>query len=220
MTFCEGDLIAVNTDTIHRLYSDSEISYYYLIIDDEFCAENGISTANRVFFTIIHSEIVTRLFCDVVSVFGTYLSVGRDSSSVTAARVRLAVLALLVELCDSHSKIEDRNEKGNKSSELYVKKAITYMNNHYKEPLTLDSISELCGITKHYLAREFKRYTGQTVLTYLNTLRCKNAQLLLTDGKTVTEVAYECGFDSISYFSRTYKKQMGIPPSAATHKKA
>ena len=75
------------------------------------------------------------------------------------------------------------------------------------------SIAAMCGITKYHLAREFKRITGQTVLTYLNALRCKKAQLLLSEGKTVTEAAFESGFESLSYFSRTYKRIMGAPPS-------
>ncbi|MBQ8432508.1 MAG: helix-turn-helix domain-containing protein [Clostridia bacterium] len=64
----------------------------------------------------------------------------------------------------------------------------------------------VCEITECYLAREFKSYTGQTVMTYLNMVRCKNAEICLAEGKSVTETAYECGFESISCFSRTYKK--------------
>ena len=90
-----------------------------------------------------------------------------------------------------------------------------YMEYRYNEQIGLDDLAKFCGITKHHLSREFKRFTGQTVLTYLNTLRCKSAEVCLSEGMSVTETAFECGFESVSYFSRTYKKIMGAPPSAA-----
>ena len=69
------------------------------------------------------------------------------------------------------------------------------------------------NITKFHLIREFKRYTGQTVFTYINILKCKKAQSCLMDGLTVTETATECGFDNVSYFSQVYKKIMGVSPN-------
>ena len=100
----------------------------------------------------------------------------------------------------------------------YIKKVLEYIAEHYTEPLTLEDVADVCGITKYHLAREFKRFTGLTVITYVNILRCKRAEVCLAEGKTVTEAAVESGFDSISYFSRTYKKLMGVTPSEKKHK--
>ena len=95
----------------------------------------------------------------------------------------------------------------------YVKSVIEYINANYSREVNLDELASLCGITKFHLAREFRKITGQTILTYTNILRCKKASVLIAEGKTVTEAALDCGFDSLSYFSRTYKKIMGNPPS-------
>lgn len=96
---------------------------------------------------------------------------------------------------------------------------VEYMNDHYNKRISLDEIAEHVGFNKFYLIREFKKYTGQTPFTYINILRCKKARLCILEGMTVTEAANESGFDTLSYFSRTYSKLMGQSPSAIKVKK-
>ena len=217
MEVCAEDMIVVNSRTIHRLYSETGVSYQFIIIDELFCAENGLSVKERSFTPIVRSEQSRHLFCELVRAIEDYRN-GGNGFQLKAAKARLSVIALLIELCEHHSKIEEHCENRKKPSEEYIKSVISYMADHYREDLTLESLSAICGITKYYLAREFKRYTGQTVFAFLNTLRCKNADICLSEGKSVTEAAYECGFESISYFSRTYKKINGIPPSEFSKK--
>ena len=90
---------------------------------------------------------------------------------------------------------------------------MVHINENYTNPIGLEKISEIMGINKSYLSREFKKYTGQTVHTYINLVRCKKAEQCISDGMTVTEAAMECGFETLSYFSRTYKKLMNASPS-------
>jgi AraC-like DNA-binding protein len=219
MDFTKNDMIIVNSDVLHRLYSVQGISYYYLIIDETFCAENGISTRDRSFTPILREENANRLFEAVVSALGDYYGNREDLFHLNTSKARLAVLSLLIALCENHSLPIDPRVSDKRPSEDYVKRVISYLGDHYREPLTLESLARICGITKCYLAREFKSYTGQTVLTYLNTLRSKHAEACLAEGMSVTETAYECGFESISYFSRTYKKIIGVPPSKIRKKR-
>ncbi|EOU2011906.1 helix-turn-helix domain-containing protein, partial [Clostridium perfringens] len=54
----------------------------------------------------------------------------------------------------------------------------------------------------------------QTILDYINHIRCINARnLILYNGYTISESAYKSGFNNLSYFSKTYKKYMGLLPS-------
>lgn len=220
MEICAGDVILVNSGVLHRLYSQSGIGYRYLIIDESFCDENGISTANRLFTPLTQSEHVNALFADAFYALTAYREEKGDAKALAAAKARGAVLALLIELCEHHAEAQESHAHAESRSEEHIKRAIAYMGDHYREPLSLEVLSSVCGITKCHLSREFKRYTGQTVLTYLNALRCKNAQMCLIEGMSVTETAVECGFESISYFSRTYKRVMGEMPSHALRPRA
>ncbi len=211
--FSCGDIIIVNSDSLHRLYSKTGLDYYYLIIDERFCNENGITTYNKRFKKLFRSEQTVKLFENVVSAMNNYNSQKENLDFLNASKVRLGVLALLIDICENHLENGFSKSKSEKPSDEYVKKVVTYMGEHYNEAVTLEKLAKICGITKHHLAREFKRYTGETVLTYLNIMRCKNASVFMEEGMSVTEAAYECGFESVSYFSRTYKKIMGKAPS-------
>ncbi|MBQ9084626.1 MAG: helix-turn-helix transcriptional regulator [Clostridia bacterium] len=213
LSFSRGDIIVVNSGVLHRLYSESGIDYYYMIVDEVFCKENGIDIERRQFTPLFRSDRVSELLFDAVKTVGCYQEKGDDGFNMRASKARLSVLALLVELCESHSTGTASCQGIAKPSEDYVKRVISYMAEHYSESHSLESLAAICGVNKCHLAREFRRYTGQTVMTYLNTLRCKNAESLIAGGMSVTAAAYECGFGSLSYFSRTYKRLIGSLPS-------
>jgi len=212
LPFSAGDMIVVNSGVLHRLYSDSGICYYYIIIDESFCKENCIYTDRHQFAPLFRSDRARELLFAAAESIAEYQA-RSEERGITAAKARLSVLALLVELCESHSTGTASCQGIAKPSEDYVKRVISYMAEHYSESHSLESLAAICGVNKCHLAREFRRYTGQTVMTYLNTLRCKNAESLIAGGMSVTAAAYECGFGSLSYFSRTYKRLIGSLPS-------
>ena len=204
-------IVVVNSGDLHRICSERGISFYYMIIEERFCRENGIHTAERRFEHIFECDITEQKF---LHAHQTYQNYKNDPSPLNTARLRHTVLDLLIDLYEDHSYDAHVNTASERSPRDYVKNSLDFLAEHFTEPLTLEAVAEVCGITKFHLSREFKRYTGQTVITYINILRCKKAEACLSNGMTVTEAACESGFDSISYFSRTYKKLMGSSPSS------
>lgn len=208
---CAGDVIVFNTNVLHRVHKSDDILYHCVIVDDDFCEGNGIHTSKLIFDKIFRDANTESLCVKAAESCEKYKA---DKSPLSAAKARMSVLALLIDLSENHLKSYERNASSEKNtSEKYVKLIIAYLTENHTETVTLDSLAEMCGINKCHLAREFKRYTGQTVLTYTNLLRCKHAEQCISAGMTVTEAAFECGFESISYFSRTYKKLFGKSPS-------
>jgi AraC-like DNA-binding protein len=95
-----------------------------------------------------------------------------------------------------------------------ISKLLDWIDENYTEHITLDELSEICGISKKYLCGVFKRYTSKTPINYINELRIENACYEMTLGeKNVTEAAYSNGFDDLSYFSKLFKEHKGISPS-------
>lgn len=206
-----GDIVVFNTSVLHRVHKSDDILYHCVIIDDDFCEENGIFTS-KLTFDKIFSDKVTEQLC--ISAAYSCKFYEDSKTTINAAKARLAVLSLLVDLSENHLKIDGSTSSGEKNiSEKYVKRVIAYLTQNHTDAVSLDSLASMCGISKCHLAREFKRYTGQTVLTYTNLIRCKHAEQCIAKGMTVTEAAIESGFESISYFSRTYKKLFGKSPS-------
>lgn len=204
------DLAAVNSGDLHRVYSEEGVMLYCIIIDEKFCTDNGIEV-DRICFERRFQDADTEALC--VAVSACYSAYKEDPTPLNAARMRQTVLQLLIDLCEKHNVRSVSKGKERRSAEMYVKKTLEYLGDNYTKPISLETVANICGITKNHLAREFKRYTGKTVFTYVNILRCRNAELCLSGGMTVAEAGYESGFESVSYFSRTYKKLMGYAPS-------
>lgn len=94
-----------------------------------------------------------------------------------------------------------------------IKGICEYIDTHYGASLTLEAIAEQHFISKCYLSREFKKYTGQTLMEYLRNVRLSQAKvLLLTSELTIAEIARAVGFEYASYFQNVFKKQEGITP--------
>lgn len=100
--------------------------------------------------------------------------------------------------------------------ELYqlVLNAREYLHDNYNTHITLDAMGRDIGLSKYYLHRLFSELLGRTPIKYLNEIRLNEAKAKLTHTqKTISEIAVECGFDNVSYFSNSFRKQMGTSPS-------
>lgn len=81
-----------------------------------------------------------------------------------------------------------------------------YISEHCCEDLTLDYIANLSGFSKFHFSRLFKQFTNMSYYKYLNKKRIEYAEKLLVNKElTITEVALQCGFSSLSAFIRMFK---------------
>jgi len=211
----KGDIVVINTQISHGIKTDSQVEYYYLIIDDDFCKSNGINTSELIFTEYIKSQSLVDVFLEIVNTIEN-----KDSFSETYiyALIRTKVLQLLITMCDCClcENIE-RNISSSMALER-VKETMIYIQKNFTQKLTLDSLAANVNICKNHLAREFKKYTRITIVEYINSLRCKNAQRCILNGESITSAATLSGFDNLSYFSRTYKKHIGLLPSQTINK--
>lgn len=206
--FTENDIVVVNSDTLHTVGSITSLDYCCLIIGSNFCTDNGLAAENLVFHNVIRDLESLALMKAVACAFSDYNS----QKPYAVADCRYVVLGILRKLCRDHSSQQFVNPS--KVSGAHIKKAITYIRTHMDKPLSLDEIADHAGISKYHLCREFKSVTGSTIVSYINILRCSEAKRLIEKGMRVSEAAYSCGFDNLSYFSRIFQKLIGSPPSA------
>ena len=96
---------------------------------------------------------------------------------------------------------------------LQLKQAVEFIDRNYSHPLSLQEISAAASMSPKYFCRFFSEMTHQTPMDYLNRQRIEQAcyQLATTDD-SITEVAFDNGFNDLSYFIRTFKKYKGITP--------
>lgn len=95
-----------------------------------------------------------------------------------------------------------------------VQKVMNYVNLNVAEPLTLKSLASMCFISPSYLSALFKQETGSTLIDYINTQRVNRAaQLLVQNNHTIAAVAEEVGILDVNYFTKIFKKTLGVTPT-------
>ncbi len=91
---------------------------------------------------------------------------------------------------------------------------VSYINTHYNEAITLDTLSSRFFIDKYYLCHAFKKMTGETVTGYLNKKRLTEAKkLLLSADYPISEIFQLVGFQSQNHFNARFKELFGKTPS-------
>lgn len=124
------------------------------------------------------------------------------------------LLSRFTELVVYLSRHYDTLEKGMEGNHLmHLANAISYMEDHYLEPLTLEEIAGKSNISVRHLNRIFRSYYQMTPIAYMLTLRLERAcSLLKHSGLTITQISYECGFNDSNYFTRQFRKAFGVSP--------
>ncbi len=91
--------------------------------------------------------------------------------------------------------------------------AVAYLEKHYKNKAPLSRFCEEKHYSIQYVSKQFKKETGITFLEYLQKVRIKRScDLLIGSELSVTEVAYEVGYDDLKYFQEIFRKIVGMSP--------
>ncbi|MBQ3235202.1 MAG: helix-turn-helix transcriptional regulator [Clostridia bacterium] len=94
-----------------------------------------------------------------------------------------------------------------------VNEIITYLDDKYKEKITLGELAFIFGTNRTTLCKEFKKMTGTTVLEYVADKKIADAKRKIAETNvTFTEISIELNFESIHYFTKFFKKKTGLTP--------
>ena len=95
-----------------------------------------------------------------------------------------------------------------------IKKVRIYVEQNYAKDLILDDVSKEMQISPYYFSKLFKKKTGNTFIEYLTSVRMEKAkELLRNSDMSMKEICVEVGYADANYFSRTFKKNVGVTPS-------
>ena len=123
--------------------------------------------------------------------------------------IKSCLYALCSEYLNSVELVPRDNRRGVLMSDI-----VEYIEANFKKPLTLKEISTHLGYDYCYLSKAFNSFFSTSFSDYLNTFRIDNAISLLTNTNlTITEIAFESGFQSIRSFNNVFKKQTGLSPA-------
>lgn len=139
------------------------------------------------------------------------------SLQVLKAHVKQTIIARrkLYSRFSQDAYIMPANLTDNAIDEEFLQKAIDYISKNLCNPqLSVESIADLFNISRSQVYRKIKALTGQTVVEFIRTVRLKYALKLMEEKRyNLSEIADRSGFNSLSYFTRSFKDQYGKAPS-------
>ena len=211
-----GDIIFINSRVPHSTYSDGGYDQALIQFKEEDFLEESITKIVRYSakfqslddqrILIIKSDELFKTLCDVVrekaeekESFELFIKGGIYKTLGTL--YRMGVLK-------NYEKIWKTKETQK------ILPALSYINTHYSENITLKEMSDLLGFDSSYFCRLFKLSTGATFTEYLNFVRvCRAEKMLAKTDLSILEISEKVGFCSISYFNRIFKKYKSASPS-------
>lgn len=127
--------------------------------------------------------------------------------------IKIKLENLFIELVRAQNTVT--SEKAHAAADTKMQEICNYLNNNFKQSISLSELCFLFETNKTTLCAGFKNEFGQTVVEYINSLRIKEAKKLLRGGNhNLTEIAELVGFSSVHYFSRIFKQYENKSPSS------
>lgn len=204
-----NDILFFNSRQLHSTYHiTAGWAYHILIHPDLFCAGYILDDSDKCFHfpeRISSDDVLSR------QIMEDLLHIPAPLSDIDKVYVMKKLLELLHNLMDK-GYIVIRNEPETSTQTGYIISAIEYISNNLYHRIPIQNIADYIGISKEYLMRLFKQYTGYTINSYIQTHRLRKAYTDLEAGYSLTDIIYKYDYSDTAYFCRLFKKHYGVSP--------
>ncbi len=209
-----GDTAFIGSGTLHRAYPVS-CAYECAVFDLKLAVGQSGSRVAEILRPVLTSEAELEPICPAAEeAAGALLDVISEQPPYYELEVVSLVAKVLYLLHESgcvRTRSHERKRFAHRRAVLTL--MIDKIEREYTTKITLSDLAAMSQINEKYLCRFFKEFTGQTPIDYINRLRVDRACYEMSvNWLNVTEAAYECGFNELSYFSKIFKKYKGMTP--------
>ena len=211
-----GDVAFVGCGAMHRAEPENCV-YECAVFDLSIISGYNATKIFEYIGPIISQNAETDAICAPANRYAIRLfEVATQEEEFYELEIAATISALFCELYRSGA-IRNVNAESKRISHRrsVMAQLIGEIEKNYSQKITLASLAASVQINEKYLCRFFKEFTGVTPIDYINRIRVDKACYQLAVNKTnVTEAAYECGFNELSYFSQCFRQYKGISPGA------
>ena len=126
------------------------------------------------------------------------------------------IIQLLIHVNRLHEAAPERLDQ---QGDPKVRQVLSYINEHFRESLSVEALAERFYMSPYHFMRLFKAQTGSTVHAYIRQKRLMNAARLIREGTSAARAAADSGFGDYSAFHRAFKESFGVSPGKMMEKK-
>jgi len=134
-----------------------------------------------------------------------------EGDSLSRFRNYALMICLLNLLCRTVR--ETKPVEGEAFGNSIIQEILSYINNHYTQPIRIENLARSFGVSVSYLSHEFARFTNRSVYDYVLYRRVMLARQQMMGSASLNAIAYQCGFNDYSNFLRSFGKIVGMSPS-------
>lgn len=203
-------LFAISPGIIHReVYNDYSPRYIVIFIEADFF-DSQLDLYENESEIIFNGELID-LPPNILNIIKEFM-VEVDSGISGIAEI---THSLNIQI--SHSIIRSylgyKRNYSQVSNRLEINNTIEYMHSNIDKKINLEELSNHVSMSVTHFSRVFKREMGETAMNYLSNIRLDKAKkLLLSQELSITEIAYECGYSSLSHLSAAFKNKYNYSP--------
>ncbi len=213
----QGDTAIISSGAVHGGIP-SDCIYECLVFESGRLSQN----ANALFYnryrdffdsdTLIHPFHENGSICSVL-IHQIFETMQQKSAGYELASIGL-IWQLFGQLLQEHAyTVTDPAIRRNEKSTEQIKSVLNYIRKNFASPLTLSELAAVLNMSPEHFCRLFHSIIGKSPIDYVNYYRIECAcELLCTSCKSITDVAYSCGFNDLSYFNRMFKKYKKATP--------
>ncbi len=206
----KGDFILIGSEEVHYIESDKKeiLTFQSIVFDHNILTERGESIHFPILKYVFKKDELPEFYSLFISLIQSYNNEEENYELLIKSDLYKMTYLLLKFKYISYVVTSER------SSDVVMKEITDYINQHYNEDLKSEKLAEMAGYSKYHFTKVFKDFTGKTVVEYINQLRLnKSIDLLLNFDLTISEIAFELGYDNVSYFIKRFKTMTGKSPS-------
>lgn len=199
------ELIVINANILHTELSQLDNPLEYIVLGVE-----GLEAAGGTDgYIMLHLHSGWRELTTCLELMLQEAGEGRAGHEEVCRHLLEVVLVQLERQGDLALEADAAGPKGSRECSLIRR----YIDNHFKENLTLDQLAQLAHVNKYYLAHAFRKEFGTSPINYLISRRVEESRFLLREtDHTLSLIAQMLGFSSPSYFSQCFRRVEGVSP--------
>ena len=219
----KNDIVLIPPEQVHSIARNGEdfMAYYNILFDFSFLEENPESFCSRTFFknfsenSILketHIKNGTELNKKLLPILENLVQIHTKDYMENALLIKARLFEVMHHLKDQIRTTNEKQPSSEKS--IRLKKVLSFIQENFSRNISVEEAAALTNLSTSRFMKSFKQQTGMPFIQYVNDYRLElAAEELVQSQKRVTQIAFENGFENLSYFISLFRRKFSLSPT-------